>query len=77
MKQAKFSIDEAHLLVLEECQKYGFKDKSALVRAAIDLLSAKLQEQRLQESAALYAEMYEQDDEAKEWTGDASREWPK
>ena len=77
MIQSKFSINESHLLVLEECKKYGFKDKSALVRAAIDLLSAQLEQQRLQESAALYAEIYEQDEETSEWTDDAATAWPK
>lgn len=77
MIQAKFSIDEAHLMVLEECQKYGFKDKSALVRAAIDLLSAQIEQQRLKESAALYAEVYEQDEESREWLEDAVTAWPK
>jgi Arc/MetJ-type ribon-helix-helix transcriptional regulator len=77
MIQAKFSISESHLLVLEECRKYGYKDRSALVRAAIDLLSAQIEQQRLQESAALYAEIYEQDEEASEWTNDAAAAWPK
>ncbi|MFZ1731553.1 MAG: hypothetical protein WBQ23_13440 [Bacteroidota bacterium] len=77
MIQAKFSLNESHLLVLEECKKYGFKDRSALVRAAIDLLSTQLEQQRLQESAALYAEIYEQDDETREWTDDAATAWPK
>lgn len=76
MIQAKFSIDEAHLMVLQECQKYGFKDKSALVRAAIDLLSAQIEQQRLKESAALYAEVYEQDEESREWLEDAVTGWP-
>jgi hypothetical protein len=77
MIQAKFSLNEAHLLVLEDCKKYGFKDKSALVRAAIDLLSRQIEQQRLQESAALYAEVYEQDDETREWTEGAVTAWPK
>lgn len=77
MIQAKFSLNEEHLLVLEECKKYGYKDRSALVRAAIDLLSVQFEQQRLQESAALYAEVYEQDEESREWTADASSVWPR
>jgi hypothetical protein len=77
MIQAKFSLNEAHLLVLEQCKKYGFKDRSALVRASIDLLSAQFEQQRLQESAALYAEVYEQDEETREWTEEATTAWPK
>ncbi|MCB2205095.1 hypothetical protein KQI65_10125 [bacterium] len=76
MKQAKFSIDESHLRVLEQCKRYGFKDKSALVRAALDLFSSELERQRLEASAELYAEVYDGDEEMKEWTEDAATQWP-
>lgn len=36
----------------------------------------KLARQRLRESADLYAEAYEKDDEMKEWTDAALSEWP-
>ena len=76
MIQAKFSIEDSHMRVLEECKAYGFKDKSALVRAALDLFSAELQRSRLEESAALYTEVYDEDEETREWTDDAAAEWP-
>ncbi|MDT8322491.1 MAG: hypothetical protein RRA94_00155 [Bacteroidota bacterium] len=76
MIQAKFSIDEGHLRVLEQCRAYGYKDKSALVRAALDMLAAELERKRLEESAELYAEAYEADDETREWTDDAVEGWP-
>lgn len=53
------------------------EDESALVRAAIDLLTSQLARQRLKESAALYAEVYEQDEESREWLEDAVTAWPK
>lgn len=76
MIQAKFSIQESHLMVLEECRKYGFKDKSALVRAAIDLLAKELRERELRASADKLADMYEVDEETREWTDDALGDWP-
>jgi hypothetical protein len=76
MIQAKFSLRESHLLLLEECKQYGFKDKSALVRAALDHLSAELKRQRLRNSAALLAELYNEDEETREWTNATLSEWP-
>jgi len=76
MIQAKFSLKEWHIQFIEQCKQYGFKDKSEVVRTALDRLSAGLAEQRLRESAALYAEVYKEDDETKEWTDAALSEWP-
>jgi Arc/MetJ-type ribon-helix-helix transcriptional regulator len=76
MIQAKFSLKESHIQFIEQCKIYGFKDKSDLVRAAIDRLSKELTRQRMRESADLYAEVYDEDDETKEWTDAALSEWP-
>jgi hypothetical protein len=46
------------------------------VRTAIDRLFTELTQQRLRESAALYADIYEEDDETREWTDAALSEWP-
>lgn len=76
MIQAKFSLEESHIQFLEQCKRYGFKDKSDVVRAALDRLSTELARQRLVDSAALYAEVYEEDGETQEWTDAALSEWP-
>lgn len=76
MIQAKFSLTESHIQFIEQCKGYGFKDKSAVVRTALDRLSEELTRQRLRESAALYAEVYEEDAETQEWTDAAMTEWP-
>jgi hypothetical protein len=76
MIQVKFSLEESHIQFLEQCKRYGFKDKSAVVRTALDRLCTELAQQRLHESAALYAEVYEEDDETQEWTDVALSEWP-
>ena len=36
MLQAKFSLDESHIDFLAQYRRYGFKDKSAVVRNALD-----------------------------------------
>ncbi len=76
MIQAKFSLKESHIQFVEQCKFYGFKDKSDLVRTALDRLYSELARQRLQESAALYARVYEEDGETQEWTDAVSLEWP-
>ncbi len=76
MIQAKFSLKESHIQFIEQCKGYGFKDKSEVVRTALDRLSNELAQQRLRKSAALYAEVYELDEETQEWTDAALSEWP-
>ena len=76
MIQAKFSHKESHVQFIEQCKRYGFKDKSDLVRTALDRLSTELAQQRLRKSAALYAEVYEEDDETQGWADAALSEWP-
>jgi len=76
MIQAKFSLEESHIQFLDQCKSYGFKDKSEAVRTALNRLRAELELQRLCESADLYAEVYEEDDDIKELTESALSEWP-
>jgi len=76
MIQAKFSLKESQIQFIEQCNRYGFKDKSEVVRTAIDRLYTELTQQRLRESAALYADVYEEDGETQEWTDAALSEWP-
>ena len=76
MIQVKFSLKKSHIQFIEQCKRYGFKDKSEVVRTALDRLSAELFQQRLRESAVLYAEIYEEDEDTMEWTDAALSEWP-
>mgnify|MGYP001016947047 CR=1 FL=1 len=76
MIQAKFSLKESHIQFIEKCKQYGFKDKSDVVRTALDRLHTELTRQRLRESADLYAEVYEEDGETQEWTDAAASAWP-
>lgn len=77
MIQAKFNLEESHIRFLEQCKAYGFKDKSEAVRSAIDHLRLEMEEQQgLQESAALYAQAYEEDAELRALTDSAIADWP-
>ncbi|MBW4620948.1 MAG: hypothetical protein KME17_16520 [Cyanosarcina radialis HA8281-LM2] len=76
MIQAKFSLEKSHVQFLNQFKLYGFKDKSEIVRIALGRLQRELERQSLEESAALYAQIYEEDAEIKELTESALLEWP-
>ena len=57
MQQAKISLDENHIKILNKYQALGFKDKSSLVRSAIDDFIKSVEKQKLAKSAKLYAEI--------------------
>ena len=76
MQQAKFSCHENQVEFLSNYKKYGFKDKSAMVRESLNLLREKLEAQRLRVSADLYAETYMEDSELKVLTDSAIQGWP-
>ena len=76
MLQAKFSIHEDQAVFLNSYIDYGFKDKSEMVRAALNLLRKERELQKLRQSADLYAEIYEEDVELKELTASAAHGWP-
>ncbi len=76
MLQAKFSLEESQIQFLAEFKRHGFKDKSAVVRNALDRFRKELTQQRLRESADIYAEVYANDAETQEWTDAALEEWP-
>ena len=77
MIRAKFSLKESHIQFIEQFERLGFKNKSDVVRTALDRLASELASQRLRVSAALYAEVYEEDKETQEWTDAALSGWPK
>lgn len=77
MLQAKISFEEKQLKFINQYREIGFKDKSSLVREAIDEFRKKIEKRKLEESANLYAELYESDDELKGLTNSAIDSWPK
>ena len=77
MLQAKFSVEEDQALFLKNYKEYGFKDKSSMVRAAINHFKKEFELKRLKKSADQYSEIYSDDEDLKELTGTAATEWPK
>lgn len=77
MIQSKFTLEQSHLNFLEEFRERGFKDKSSIVRLALDRLHQELERQELEESARLYAELYVEDEELQQLTDAAIANWPK
>lgn len=76
MLQIKFSLDKPQHRFIEQYKELGFKDKSQMVRVALDRLSSDLEQKRLRESADLYAETYSRDAEIREWNDDVVAKWP-
>ena len=77
MKEQTFELDESQIKFLQSCQNYGFKDANEVVRIAIQRLELALEAEQLEESAALYAEIYEEDTDLQELTELGLEEWPK
>ena len=77
MQQAKISLNESQINFLDKYQELGFKDKSSLVRSAIEEYIRFIEKQKLVKSAELYAEIYKQDSELRELTNSAIEDWPK
>ena len=76
MLQAKFSVKESQARFLNRYKDYGFKDKSTMLRVAIDQFKKKLELEQLQQSADLYAEDYSGDNDLRELTETALDGWP-
>jgi len=76
MLQAKFSIEETQGQFLNNYKKYGFKDKSSMLRTAITHFKKEIEQEKLRQSAELYSELYAQDNELKELTDNALTDWP-
>jgi len=77
MLQAKFSVEETQAGFLNNYKLYGFKDKSSMLRAAIDHFKKAFELERLKKSADLYSEIYSKDEDLRELTEIAATGWPK
>ena len=76
MQQAKFSLTPPLIDFLGNYKRYGFKDKSSMVRAALLRLQDEMELEKLKQSADLYAELYAEDAELFELTEAATADWP-
>ena len=75
LNQAKFSIEKNQIEFLNNYKKYGFKDKSSMVRTALTILKKKFDNINLKKSADLYVEIFSNDNEIKELTESALTDW--
>ena len=76
MLQAKFSVEEAQARFLNNYKVYGFKDKSSMLRAAVNHFKKEFELEQLKKSADLYSEIYSEDEDLKELTETAANGWP-
>ena len=74
--QTKFSCKEDQVAFLNSYKDYGFKDKSSMMREALNLLRKERELEKLRQSADLYTETYDEDFELKELTATAVHGWP-
>ncbi|HIP59641.1 MAG TPA: hypothetical protein EYH01_04335 [Campylobacterales bacterium] len=76
MLQAKVTLTQELIHFIDIHKELGFKDKSSMVRDALGRMKRAYEEEKLKKSAQLYAELYEEDCEAKEWLDDVE-DWVK
>ncbi|NEQ37662.1 MAG: hypothetical protein F6K40_15880 [Okeania sp. SIO3I5] len=62
------NIEAAQLNFLLHHKNYGFKDEAEMIKVALQNLQSELEAQDLEESAQLYAEIYQEDAELQELT---------
>ena len=76
MLQAKFSLEKTQAHFLSNYKAYGFKDKSSMLRMAIEHFKKEIELESLKKSAELYSEIYSENDDLKELTETALTGWP-
>jgi Arc/MetJ-type ribon-helix-helix transcriptional regulator len=75
MQQAKFSLTDDQAAFVNQFAVLGYPDRSSLVREAIDRLRREVTQERLRESATLYAEVYAEDEGLRQLTEQALEGW--
>ena len=76
MQQIKFTLEPEIIEFIEQHKNYGYKSKSEIVRIALKQLREKLDQEVLEASAQLYAEIYLEDQELQGLTEGALIGWP-
>ncbi|MBI3194223.1 MAG: hypothetical protein HYZ34_07140 [Ignavibacteriae bacterium] len=77
VQQTKIDFDKSQIHFINKYQELGFKDKSSLVRTAIEEYIKSIQKNELVQSAKLYAEIYQEDTELQELTNSSMEDLPK
>ncbi|MGE0489853.1 MAG: hypothetical protein AB7S38_11660 [Vulcanimicrobiota bacterium] len=76
MRQVKFSLTDEQVAFLDEHESMGYKDRSALLREALERFRREALRERLERSGDLYAELYDRDSEGQAWVAEATDHWP-
>jgi Arc/MetJ-type ribon-helix-helix transcriptional regulator len=76
MVPTKVILEQSQLDFLAQFKDFGFKDRSSLVRSALNQLQQQMEMQELERSADLYTEVYEEDLQLQELTALAVADWP-
>jgi Arc/MetJ-type ribon-helix-helix transcriptional regulator len=76
MVPTKVTLEQTQIDFLAQFKDLGFKDKSSVVRLALNRLQQEMERQELEQSADLYAEVYAEDGELQELTAIAGVDWP-
>jgi Arc/MetJ-type ribon-helix-helix transcriptional regulator len=76
MVPTKITLEQSQIDFLAQFKDLGFKDKSSLVRSALNQLQQQIEKQELERSADLYAEIYEEDEDLQQLTALAGNDWP-
>ena len=71
MVQFKITLTDELADFLSFHKEFGFKNKSDMIRDALERLKKDLECKRLEESAQLYLELYEHDEKMLEWVDDS------
>lgn len=74
--ETKVNIDIEYLKLIEEYKSYGFHNIDEMMNKAMKLLKQELElEKKIENSATLYAEIYSNDEEVKDWTFSSMVDW--
>jgi Arc/MetJ-type ribon-helix-helix transcriptional regulator len=68
MIPTKITLEQSQIDFLAQFKALGFKNKSSLVRSALNQLQKQIEKQELERSADLYAEIYEEDEDLQQLT---------
>jgi metal-responsive CopG/Arc/MetJ family transcriptional regulator len=76
MAQVKVTLKPDLLEFIDNYQQFGYKSRTQILNAAIELLQQKLEEKELIKSAQIYQEIYETDIELQALVEEGSENWP-
>ncbi|MCO6479330.1 MAG: hypothetical protein J5I94_22035 [Phaeodactylibacter sp.] len=74
--ERKIRIEENQAKFIANYAEYGFHNSDEMISRALELLKRELElAKELELSADLYAEVYESDEETREWTEASTQDW--